>query len=183
MLLALIALAAAWSAGWLSGRRPPPAAGGGTAWRRPALAGAGAVAVAVSAAVPGHVGVAVMAAGYGGLIGFAVLNRARTGSTLLALGLLANAAVVLVDAGMPVTGLAPGASAAGHHHGLSTGDHLTGLADTIRVGPLGETVSPGDLLAIGGGATALFSWLEPPGAGRRPQRRSPRRDRTRPRRA
>ena len=158
VLLAVMALVAGALAGGLAGRtipaRPPR-------WTRPALLVAGVALVLTSRWIPGPPGGATLALGYGTLAGFAAANWRRAGLLLVTAGLLANAAVVAADDGMPVTGLAPGVAAGPHHHGLGAGDHLTALGDDIRIGPLGETVSPGDLLVAIGGALAAFAWLEP----------------------
>lgn len=163
MLLALLALAAGAAAGWLAGRRVPAAAG---PWRLPVLVPAGAGLLAAGSRwVGGTAGVTVAAVGYAVLAGFALLNVRRAGMVLVAAGLLANLLVIGLDGGMPVRGLPPGVPAAGLHHGLSSRDHLSGLADQIRVVPLHETVSPGDVLVALGGAVALYAWLEPGPAG------------------
>ncbi len=170
MLLAVLALVAGAAAGWLAGRRLP--AGEGT-WRVVGLVPAGAVPLALGGRwVGGGAGVGLAVAGYALLIAFAALNSRRAGLVMVAVGLVGNLAVIGVDRGMPVQGLPAGVPAAGLHHGLSSRDHLTGLADTIRVGLLHETVSPGDVLVALGGAAAVYSWLEPPpGARGRARRR------------
>jgi hypothetical protein len=116
--------------------------------------------------------VALAAGGYALLAGFALLNHRHAGLVLVAAGLLANLLVIGVDGGMPVRGLPAGVPVDGLHHGLSAGDSLTGLSDTVRLAPLHEIVSPGDLLVALGGAVAVFSWLEPGPA--RPGRLRPR---------
>ena len=167
MLLAVIALAAGALAGWLAGRRPRPA----QAWRVPALVPVAALLLLAGGPVlGGDPGLAAMAAGYAALAGFAVANGRHPGMVVAAVGLLANLAVMLADGGMPVRGQPAGVQIGDHHHGLSTRDDLAGLADTIRIAPLGEMVSPGDLLVAGGGAIAGFFWFEPVGTPRRPGR-------------
>lgn len=174
MQLVLLALLAGALAGWVAGRRPAAAT--------PLALGRTLVPAAVVALLVGErwlgggPGEAVMAGGYALLIAFAVRNGRRPGLALVALGLLANAVVVVADGGMPVNGQAPGVAAGAHHHGLSTRDHLAGLADTIRLAPLGETVSPGDLLVAAGGGIAVFFWLEP-AAGRSRRDKNGRADR------
>lgn len=170
MVLAVIALLAGAAVGYLRGRRVKwPSAGRSWDWRLPGLVPAGGILVVVGDRwIGGAVGVGILAAGYCGLIAFAVANRRRHGLALVAVGLLANLVVLLADGGMPVRAEPPGVQIGSHHHGLSADDHLAGLADTIRVAPLGETVSPGDLLTAAGGAAAMCFWLEPP--DRRPRR-------------
>jgi hypothetical protein len=159
MLLAAVAIVAGTLAGWLSGRRLPARR---RPWRAAALMPAGAAMVLAGGRwIGGASGLVVLVAGYGLLAVFAAANRRRPGLVLVAAGLLANLAVVTADHGMPVRGLPAGVQVAGHHHGLSTRDHLAALADTIRVAPLGETISPGDVLVTLGGAVGLFTWLEP----------------------
>lgn len=167
MLVALIALCAAAAAGWLAGRRPPEGERRrGDRWRHLLLVLVGAALIgAGDRLASGGAGTVLAAAGYVLVIGFLLANRSRAGLVLVALGLTANLVVIVADSGMPVRGLAPGRTTDGHH-GLAPGDRLTGLADTIRVSPAGETLSPGDLLAIAGGAVAVFCWLEPPARSR-----------------
>lgn len=171
MLLALIAIAAGAAGGWLSGRRPGRAglARMPGAWRSPGLVPLGAIALLAGGhGLDGGLGLASTATGYAALIAFAAINGRRPGLALVAVGLLANMAVVVVDRGMPVRDGPPGVQIGGHHHGLSSRDHLAGLADTMRLAPIGETVSPGDLVAAAGGAMAMYFWLEPQIARRKP---------------
>jgi hypothetical protein len=95
------------------------------------------------------------------LLGVALLNIRVTGMVLVAAGLLSNLVVISVDGGMPVRGLPPGQSAGPRHHGLGPGDRLTGLADIVRIEPLGQTVSGGDLVLSLGAATVTFGLLRP----------------------
>lgn len=146
---------------------PPAADRRGTcapAWKVPVLLPvAGVILAAGERWVGGGSGLAVMSAGYVGLIGFALANGRRRGLALIAVGLLANLAVTVADGGMPVSHQPAGVQIGDHHHGLSSADHLVGLADDIPLSLLGETVSPGDLLIAAGGAVAFFFWLEPGG--------------------
>ena len=66
---------------------------------------------------------------------------------------------------MPVRGLPPLASTAGATMANAPGDHLTGLADVVRLAPLGETVSAGDIVLSLGAGTAVVALM------RRPRRR------------
>ena len=59
----------------------------------------------------------VLVAGYLLLVGFALRNAGLTGMVLVAFGLLANLAVIVVDGGMPVRGLPAGAADGPRHHG------------------------------------------------------------------
>lgn len=107
----------------------------------------------------GSVGLPVLVAGYVLLVGFAVRNVAHPGLVLIAVGLLANALVIGLDHGMPVRDLPPGTTDGVRHHGVRPGDRLTGLADVVRLSPLGETVSGGDVVLAVGVATAVASAL------------------------
>jgi hypothetical protein len=123
------------------------------------LLGAGAVAELSAAHLLGSTtSVAVALAGYALLCAFGLSNRLHPGMLLVTAGLLANATVILADAGMPVAGVPAGASS-GYHHGLRPGDHLTALADVIPV--TSERLSPGDVVLSAGGAVSLFTWVPP----------------------
>ncbi len=161
MPLAAIAVVVGAALGAATGRRPPRRGG------RPdrmdvALLAAGALLSAVGTWVAaGDPGVAVAAAGYALLAGFAGRHREHPGMVLIAAGLVANLVVMAADGGMPVRGLAPGVSN-GLHHSLTSADHLPALSDVIAVPALGLTVSPGDLVLSLGGAMAAFGWLVDP---------------------
>jgi hypothetical protein len=115
----------------------------------------------------GGVGLAVLLAGYVLLVAFALRNFARPGLVLIGAGLLANLLVIGLDRGMPVRGLPPGVTDGPRHHGIRPGDHLTGLADVVHLGPIGQTVSAGDLVLAVGIATAAAAALRTrPGSGR-----------------
>jgi len=107
----------------------------------------------------GSAGLAVLIAGYVLLVGFALRNLTRPGLVLIAAGLMANLVVIGLDHGMPVRSLAPGLTDGPRHHGIVPGDRLTGLADVVHLGPLGETVSAGDLVLAVGIATATAAAL------------------------
>ncbi len=111
--------------------------------------------------VGGGAGAGIMIAGYVLMICFALRNAAVTGMVLVAVGLAANLTVIAIDRGMPVRGLAAGASDGWRHHGERPGDRLTGLADVVPVTPLGETVSAGDIVLSLGVATAMVSLMRP----------------------
>jgi hypothetical protein len=109
----------------------------------------------------GRWGLALVIAGYVLLLAFALRNIRLTGMLMIAIGLLSNLIVITVDGGMPVRGVPAGVSLGARHHGQKPGDRLTGLADDVRISPLGETVSAGDLvLAVGAGVVA-FSVIRP----------------------
>jgi hypothetical protein len=131
------------------------------------LAGAGSE-FAGSHLGAGWFGSALLIGGYVLLLSFAVANVALTGMVLVAVGLVANLTVIALDGGMPVRGVPPGASYGARHHGERPGDHLTGLADVVRVSPLGETVSAGDIVLSLGVATVVVGLMRP--ARRRPRR-------------
>jgi Family of unknown function (DUF5317) len=118
------------------------------------LAGA-ALEVAAEWWTSGTFGLVVVLVGYAALVAFAVRNARTVGMVLVAAGLLANLVVIAVDGGMPVKGEAPGVSLGARHHGLGPGDHLTALADVVRLSPLGATVSAGDILLGAGIVTVL----------------------------
>ena len=111
--------------------------------------------------IAGAVGTGVLVAGYLLLVGFALRNAAVTGMVLVAFGLLANLTVIALNGGMPVRGLPAGADYGPRHHGERPGDHLTALADVVRLAPLGETVSPGDLVLSLGVATVAAGLMRP----------------------
>jgi hypothetical protein len=158
MWLPLIALAAGALVGFAGGGRPGRLAQ--IQLRAPWLLVAGAAAELVASLWgAGWPSLALLIAGYGLLVGFAAANLARTGMVLVAVGLLANLAVIAVDGGMPVRGLPPGVAQGARHHGIRPSDHLTALADDVRVAGLGETVSAGDLVLSVGVATTVAAAL------------------------
>jgi hypothetical protein len=149
MWLAMIAVAAGSGLGMAAGGRLANLRSAGLRWL--GLLGAGAVCEGVADRwLEGDAGLGLVVAGYVLMLGFALLNLPHPGSVLVAAGLLANLLVVAVNGGMPVRGVTPGAQLAGHHHGETPGDHLTGLADVMYVAPLGETLSAGDVLVASG---------------------------------
>jgi hypothetical protein len=104
----------------------------------------------------------VLVAGYAILALFLVANRLLVGIGVIAVGLAANAAVVLVDGGMPVrssavisAGLAgvagPAAPPAGSRHHLEgPHDHLVALDDHLPVRFVHRVVSYGDVILLVG---------------------------------
>ena len=122
---------------------------------------AGAICALGARWVGGGVGAGILVAGYVLMVCFALRNAGLTGMVLVAVGLLANLAVIVVDQGMPVRGLPAGVSDGWRHHGERPGDHLTGLADVVRLAPLGETVSAGDIVLSLGAGTAVVALMRP----------------------
>jgi hypothetical protein len=159
MLLLAAAIVGAILVSWAAGRRLRATPATGPA-RALLLLTAGAVCLLVGPHVGRSLlGVVLTDGGYALLLLFAVANRRHPGLILIAVGLLANLAVVAADRGMPVKGLPAGVDQGSTHHGLSTRDHLTFLGDNIRLA--GETISPGDITIAAGAALAAFCWLEP----------------------
>jgi Family of unknown function (DUF5317) len=122
---------------------------------------AGAICELGARWIGGGVEAGMVVAGYVLMICFALRNAGLTGMVLVAVGLVANLAVIVVDQGMPVRGLPAGVSDGWRHHGERAGDHLTGLADVVRLAPLGETVSAGDIVLSLGAGTAVVALMRP----------------------
>ncbi len=112
--------------------------------------------------IGGGLGLAALIGGYVLLLAFALANAARTGMVLVGAGLLANLAVITVDGGMPVRGVAADVSAGARHHGIRAGDRLTFLADVVPLPAIGETVSAGDIVLSIGVATVVVGLLRAP---------------------
>ncbi len=122
-------------------------------------------------------GTVVILAAYLCLLVFAGRNILLVGMGLVAVGLIANLAVITLDGGMPVhpaavvrAGIAaPGQLAAvgyGRRHHLETGgDHVTFLDDRLPVGALHQVLSIGDLVLFVGVADVAANLI------RRPRRR------------
>jgi hypothetical protein len=117
-----------------------------------------AAPVAADHLLAGRVGQAVLVGGYALLGLFLWANRLLVGVGIVAVGLAANAAVVVADGGMPVrssavvaAGLAgpdgPAAPPAGSRHHLEgSGDDLVALDDHLALRPLHRVVSYGDVI-------------------------------------
>ncbi|HET9690300.1 MAG TPA: DUF5317 family protein [Acidimicrobiales bacterium] len=126
---------------------------------------------AVVASRTGPVGLAVVADA--ALVVVAAVNARLLGTVAVAVGLTANAAVIVADGGMPVAvpaavavgevnpGLLRGTDLGPLHHLERRGDALTALDDRIAVTPLGAVVSPGDLVLWAGVAGAAAAWARP----------------------
>ncbi len=111
--------------------------------------------------------VVVLAASYGLLVAFALLNVRLAGMPLVLLGLALNLAVILPNGGMPVSESAVRRSGqeatlqllidegAAKHHLMTEDDVLTPLADVIAIPkPIGQIASIGDLFVYAG-----IAWL------------------------
>lgn len=155
MYLALIAVAVGVLAGLASGGRIGP-------WHRPALRAIWLLPLGAACELAGYLwGLGFVIAGYVVLIAWSAANVRFPGLLLVTAGLLSNLVVITVDGGMPVRGAPPGVALSARHHGESPSDRLTGLADVVRVAPIGQTVSAGDLVLALGAATAAFSLARP----------------------
>ncbi len=122
-------------------------------------------------------GTVVLLAAYGCLLVFVGRNILLVGMGVVAVGLIANLAVITVDGGMPVhpaavirAGIAaPDQLAAvgyGRRHHLETGgDHGTFLDDRLPVGSVHQVLSIGDLILFVGVADVAANLV------RRPRRR------------
>ena len=122
-------------------------------------------------------GTVVLLAAYLCLLVFAGRNILLVGMGVVAVGLVANVAVITVDGGMPIhptavvrAGIAaPDQLAAvsyGRRHHLETGgDHLTFLDDRLPLGVAHQVLSIGDLILFVGVADVAANLI------RRPRRR------------
>jgi hypothetical protein len=174
MLLPLCAVAAGLAIGLLSGGRLHRL--GEARLRLVGCLVAGAALEAIGTLwIGGRLGLAALIAGYVSLLAFALANAATTGMVLVAAGLLANLAVITVDAGMPVRGVAANVSAGARHHGIRASDRLTFLADVVPLPVIGETVSAGDIVLSIGVATVVVGLLRPARRRRKPPLKTGRR--------
>lgn len=103
---------------------------------------------------------------YALLVLFALLNIRVPGFGLLVVGLALNAAVVMVNDGMPVRGGDP--SLSGKHHAEGPDDRITLLDDRLDA-PWGEVLSFGDVVLAVGLVTAMASAVRNPPEGRHAQ--------------
>ena len=115
----------------------------------------------------------VALAGYACLLGFVARNPTVTGMGILALGLVANAAVIGVNRGMPVRPVAVvAADLAGPdeldavdygrlHHAEGPGDDLVWLDDRIPLPELHQVLSFGDLVIAMGVADVVAHLCHP----------------------
>jgi hypothetical protein len=160
MLLSVIAIAVGCAAGLAAGGSWKNVSEARVAGVSLLLAGTACEAVAGWWAT-GWTGFALVIAGLVLLLGFAIGNIKITGMVLVAAGLLSNLTVIAVNGGMPVRGVPAAASFGPRHHGLRSGDHLTGLADVVHVSFLGQTISAGDIVLAVGVATVVVALLRP----------------------
>jgi hypothetical protein len=147
-----------------------------------------AVPVLVNRADPSR-GVALVVLSLGALIAFTLRNRALTGMSIVAIGLCANLAVVLLNDGMPVrrdalvaAGLASAdevdrVEIAGVQRLEQDGDVLLFLADVIPLPETNQVLSFGDLVILAGLADVAANLL----LARRRETASPARPSQRPR--
>jgi hypothetical protein len=129
--------------------------------------------------VPG--GLALLVASYGLLIGACLLNLARPGASLVALGLLVMLAPTVVDGGMPVRpsalsamGIDANAPALpGERHVEVERDQVPVLGELVPLPLGGRPTSFGELIALVGLADLAFNagWPSATGARRRTGRR------------
>jgi hypothetical protein len=151
----LVAAIAGLARRWGSGPTPEGVARQFTVGTIAAMV-AGALAVAVGDRIGGDTGLAVLDSGLALIaVGAAAAARIRAGFVLIAVGVAANLAVIAMDGGMPVRGVPAAVQAAGHHHGVSSQDHLVALSDGIAIGA--GMFSPGDLAVGIGAAVAVFA--------------------------
>ncbi len=120
----------------------------------------------------GRPGTLAVAASYLCLLAFALANWSLAGMPVVVVGLALNAAVVVVNGGMPVrpeavaaVGLDPdrleAADLGAKRHLEGPDDRLTFLGDVVPLRPLGEVVSVGDVVLAAGVAAVLFRLLRP----------------------
>ncbi len=101
------------------------------------------------------------------LLAACLVNTHLPGITALTAGVVANATVVLANAGMPVSldavraidGAVASVPVAGAHHVLDAATRLPVLADTLPLAWFGRVVSPGDALLVVGGILFLSACL------------------------
>ncbi len=92
------------------------------------------------------------------LVGFFVVNRKLPGIGLMAAGLLLNVVVIGANRAMPVSGTAADLAGVAHTPSQASFEHelmtpstvLPWLGDVIPLPRLGEVLSLGDLLLVGG---------------------------------
>ena len=115
------------------------------------------VALAVSDVARAPLTVGLLAGSQLAVLGFLVANRLLPGVTLIGIGSVANAVVVIANGGMPVSGDAlsriarhPLELTPGKHRLLEAGDALPWLADVVALPALGQIVSVGDVFIAAG---------------------------------
>ncbi|MDQ3659995.1 MAG: DUF5317 domain-containing protein [Actinomycetota bacterium] len=98
------------------------------------------------------------------LVGFLVLNRGLPGVGLMAAGLLLNVVVIAANRAMPVSAIASDLAgvrstptdASLEHELMNPSTLLPWLGDIIPLPRLGEVLSVGDLLLVGGIAVLVY---------------------------
>ena len=172
MVLVALTVACAVLAGWLRGGRlrhlaDLPFRGGVL------VVGAAAAQVLLVAAPSTPAAVALTALSSAALLTFLWLNRFLAGALLIALGSLANAAVVLANGAMPVSrdavvaiGRHPAELSAGRHRLLTQDDALPQLADIIALPLLRTIVSVGDIVLAAGLGLLVVAAMTRPQTGR-----------------
>lgn len=115
--------------------------------------------------------VALLGAAHAAVLAFLWANRLLPGITLLALGSLANAVVIVANGGMPVAPDAllrisrhPLELVGGKHRLLEAGDTLPWLADVVALPALGQIVSVGDVFIAAGVGVLVAGLMTPPPA-------------------
>lgn len=169
MVLVLLALAAGVAAGYACGGRLRRLASDPPVRNRLILTALGAYAAGVLGSWAWDPFLPAMSALCWFVLGFyAWLNRERRGARLLALGLVANGLVILLNGAMPVSSSAQ--ARAGVEPAASATDRTTAVGDDTTVPWLGkvvpvafpprpEVVSPGDIAIAAGCAAALATGM------------------------
>jgi hypothetical protein len=130
----------------------------------PWLLGVGVIVPALVSRFDPPLGVPLVMAALVALLAFAVANLRLVGMTIVAIGIAANLAVLVVNAGMPVRASALVHAGLAHEHELGNveirgaqrlehpGDRLMFLADIVPFSPTRQVLSFGDLIVLVGAA-------------------------------
>lgn len=102
-------------------------------------------------------GYALLVASFVLAIVFCVRNLERPGMAIILLGVALNAAVCIVDHGMPSSG--PAFVGNVRHHHARAGERLLALSDTIALRPLHAVVSIGDLIVVFGAVAVVGVYI------------------------
>jgi hypothetical protein len=170
--LTAVALLTGGLLGVVAGGRPASLAAVSLQWWGALAAGVALQVLAGPVGLGGTPGTVAIAGSYLCLLAFALANRALVGMPVVVVGLALNAAVILLNGGMPVraeavaaVGLDPDrvstADLGAKRHLEGPDDRLTFLGDVVPLRPLGEVVSVGDLVLAAGVAGLLFRLLRP----------------------
>jgi hypothetical protein len=179
MALVLLVLVVSLAVGWLAGGRVANL--GHVELRAPwlvflAVAAQLALAGLAAAGVTGTlVSRPLLAGSHLALLGFIALNRYRPGMLLVLVGLALNAAVIVANGAMPVSGEAllalggPAVVEPGKHQLLTEVTRLPLLADLLPVPVLRSVVSVGDIILAAGVGILVVAQMRrfPPAPGRR----------------